>query len=617
MAGDLPVDPIGVDLILHEEGSHESDPVQVIGESFGFTALVDVSEHLDPGVELRLELKASVDGGKTWTDAGGMSRMGGAAFDPDGNPTKMGGVISKLSRGDGKFENLAGWTDPLIKQVVTLIGGSAKLSAVQCDSLPRTEAIEETHHSVSYANKASANGINATTVTTPAISSTSGNLLHADLSAYGAAGHTFSSLADSSDGSNYNLNTWSTANAEIGGSGSVFIRQVYAKNITGAASHTVKYTVTSGGYLVLGVLEIAGLDTAAPLGSTGHSTDNSGTTHSVSTSDSAPASGDIAIGFISPVNGTHTLAVGAGGYTDRNHIDSSGTIIGLLDATLIISSGGTQTFAPTTGDSCNTQVQIVTYKAAAGAGGAVLAGGATGVATAAGALSTGIPLLGAAIGSASAAGALTTQIPLAGAAAVAVSASGVLTTVIRLAGDAIAQAVAAGGLSTAIKLAAAAAAQAAAAGDLTGGSGAAQLAGDAKAQAAAAGDLTIRIVLSGAALANAAAQGALSTQIPLGGAAQVITAGAGALSTGIRLAGAAISMSSADGSLTVQGGLSAAAVAQAIAAGALTIAIQLRGAGLANVIAAGTLDYHFAPSPAKATLVIPREIRTLRLSRDV
>lgn len=194
----------------------------------------------------------------------------------------------------------------------------------------------------------------ASSATTGAITTTAAHLLHADISIYTVTA-SFSSFADSK------TNTWATGNAALSGaSTNNQIRQLYAKNCLGGASHTFTLTLSTNGYAAFSVTEIAGASTTSPVRDTGAASDGSNTTtHSVSTAGSSAASGDIAIGLIGDNNTGGTITVGAG-YT-QIYNNPNITTTGLEDAYLQISSGGTQTYAPTTANSVKCNMQVIVY----------------------------------------------------------------------------------------------------------------------------------------------------------------------------------------------------------------------------------------------------------------
>lgn len=139
-----------------------------------------------------------------------------------------------------------------------------------------------------------------------------------------------------------------------------------------------------------------------------------------------------------------------------------------------------------------------------------LAGSATAIATASGALAQAISLAGSALAQATATGNLVKAGSLAGNATAIASATGALTLAISLAGSALAQSTATGTLAN--------------------GAAAINLAGSAAAVASAVATLSAGTALAGAASALATASGALAQALTLGGSAQAATTASGALS---------------------------------------------------------------------------------------
>lgn len=196
---------------------------------------------------------------------------------------------------------------------------------------------------------------------------TVGNLLHADISNYiGAGGSPVSSF----DGST--SQTWAAANApQTGGAGSNELRQSYAKNTNGSAGSTFTLTLTGSGFAAFDVMHISGANTISPLRDAGSTADGANaTSHPVSTAGTAAQVGDIACGAIGDNATGGTITVGAG-YTERFN-NANVTTTGLESATLVVTSGGTQTYTPTTANSVKDDMQIAVYAAAAGGRGIFL-----------------------------------------------------------------------------------------------------------------------------------------------------------------------------------------------------------------------------------------------------
>jgi hypothetical protein len=101
---------------------------------------------------------------------------------------------------------------------------------------------------------------NQATVQVGPITTTSGNLIHVNLAWFDA--QSFVSMEDSKG------NAWifvqERSNAVGGAAGSAAMRQMYAKNIIGGASHTFTLTISASGFPVISVTEISGADPFYP-----------------------------------------------------------------------------------------------------------------------------------------------------------------------------------------------------------------------------------------------------------------------------------------------------------------------------------------------------------------
>lgn len=207
--------------------------------------------------------------------------------------------------------------------------------------------------------KVKAIGNLVTSVTTGAISTTTGNLLVADMSFYTGNG-LFSSINDTSTGNN----TWSVARAVDASAASAQISQYYAKNITGHASETVTVTPTAAGYIFAGIVEISGAHTTSPLDVGGNATTSTTTSHPVSTSSPTTVNGTIAVALCSSMAISSPLTEDAA-YTAQN---SDVTVSSSFQGTRIVSATGTQTRTVTSGLNANYNLHIATYKIAAAGG---------------------------------------------------------------------------------------------------------------------------------------------------------------------------------------------------------------------------------------------------------
>lgn len=352
--------------VLVPAGTSETAPVSVVGEVFGIEVGFDIAGHTDPGTLVTVEVYES----NTGQFVGGFTRIGGPAvdskgnplLDPLGNPATRAGIRVEHSKDgviDGKlYKNVAPWVDPSFKTVITA-SKPLNLKLEPLSTVARSEALEETHHSLAVVQKVKAVGSLAASVTTAAISSTTGNLLVADMSFYTGNG-VFSSIDDTATGNN----TWSVARAVNTSAASAQISQYYAKNITGHASEAVKATATANAYVVLAVLEISGADTTAPLDVGGNATSSATTSHPVSTSATTTQADTIAVGLASSMLVTNAITED-GAYTTQS---SDVTISTTRQGTRIVSAAGVQTRTVTTAGNIGLNLHIATYKQAAAGG---------------------------------------------------------------------------------------------------------------------------------------------------------------------------------------------------------------------------------------------------------
>lgn len=133
------------------------------------------------------------------------------------------------------------------------------------------------------------NGHFVTSITTPSITTTSANALSA-LACYTSTSNSGGTLSDSK------TNTWTevpTDSPQVTSSGHCAIRVYNAKNISGGASHTFTWTLSSADFPSMIVVESSGRDTTAPLNAHGgYAESGTGTSHSGATV-TASASDDV------------------------------------------------------------------------------------------------------------------------------------------------------------------------------------------------------------------------------------------------------------------------------------------------------------------------------------
>src|SRR5262249_20372092 len=127
-----------------------------------------------------------------------------------------------------------------------------------------------------------------TSITTPSVTTTSGNLLIADCSYYKSDG-SFTSVTDSKS------NTYTDSIAEVLSSANSLIayRQQYKENGAGGSSHTFTLQISgSSPYPTMAVKEVSGAVTSGALDKTATKNDNSGTTGGTSSATATTAQAD-------------------------------------------------------------------------------------------------------------------------------------------------------------------------------------------------------------------------------------------------------------------------------------------------------------------------------------
>jgi hypothetical protein len=200
-------------------------------------------------------------------------------------------------------------------------------------------------------------GVGVTIITTPAMSTTSGNFAVVDVSYYQPS-NAFVSITDSVGLS------WSQSIAEIVSTdGGNLSRQRYAQIVTGNASHTFSYNASAGDFPTMAVKEISGVATSSPLAETNTATDSGLSSHTISLTTSAQASCILcAFGACNP--GAAMVLTQTGSFIQDQQDGLSSDHEGLLSSHLIISATGTNTFTFTTGDLDAMGMAIAAFKAA-------------------------------------------------------------------------------------------------------------------------------------------------------------------------------------------------------------------------------------------------------------
>lgn len=210
-------------------------------------------------------------------------------------------------------------------------------------------------------NKFSQSTTGGATSVTGGITTTSGNLVVVTI-LFNSTTAVFTSVTDS------NSNTWTLAAGPIsGGTTACTMRQYYAKNITGGASHTFTLTLdTSAVPRGIHVVEISGASTTAPFDAAGTASDLVSTSHTVSTTAPTAFNNEIVVAAIGSCMSGFITTFPSGtpsGYTLQNQTSNFSTNNrAFSDYTKIVSTTGTQTFAPSTSDLQDTLLIMGTYK---------------------------------------------------------------------------------------------------------------------------------------------------------------------------------------------------------------------------------------------------------------
>lgn len=332
---------------IYPQGPTESLPVAMPGPCFGFAVSLDVSQHIDPAVTVKIDLYASPDNGNTWDYAGGMTRNGAPG-------DTLATLESTIARGDGVVNNLPGWTNPLFKSVITVLGGSCMLGTLAC--VGAGAAPDLTHHSIAAVQSVSAKQSAGSSITTAGITTTTGNMVHADT---GIVLRTFTSITDSL------TNTWALGNAELLAN-NTRVRQNYvpSSTFTGGAGHTFTLTINTNGPCAIAVTEISGAVTTSPVDASGQTSDTLQTSHPVSTSGATIQNDEIACACLFAANAVQTFAKDAAYTEQQNSADAVGSV-GYITETLVLTATGVQTCTATSNVNASAVMMIITYKAAA------------------------------------------------------------------------------------------------------------------------------------------------------------------------------------------------------------------------------------------------------------
>lgn len=344
------------------------------GESFGFDFEFDISQHTDPKSIVTFEVYASTDGGVTFEFAGSCSRPGGIVVDEIPNSPTFGQELKTASFGvthnisnkiNGvDFSNAPKWIDPIFKTVVKVEGKafSGKLNSLT--SKPRTSQSEAIHHSIAVVQSVAAYGnAGVSSVTTGNITTTPGNLLIANLSNYNATA-TFLSITDSTDGTNYNKNTWTNSVAALIVSNNA-TRQYYVENCNGGSTHTFRHTGNAVSYYPgIVVNEVSGYATT-PLDNQATDTDTTGTSHTTGATATISQANELLIAFGSGGTTYAEAYTGEVGFTTQNNqVNTPGATVGGICQSKVVSSAAGYSWTYTTSSNAAVSHYITTWKAA-------------------------------------------------------------------------------------------------------------------------------------------------------------------------------------------------------------------------------------------------------------
>lgn len=210
---------------------------------------------------------------------------------------------------------------------------------------------------IAFVQKSECSFSGATSCTTPAITSTTGNLFVANAVLYDG---TFTSVTDSKSNTYVGTGVSSGINIQD-------VRQRYVANATGGGSHTFTLT-TSGSIAAFSTVEISGA-TTTPLDQAKAGND-SGTSHTTGATATTTQAAELFVGAAGLIGGA-TFATDTGaGWVERTNIPPSGGFVALLVGTKVVAATGTYAYTFTTSASVGTDQVISTWKELAAAAGA-------------------------------------------------------------------------------------------------------------------------------------------------------------------------------------------------------------------------------------------------------
>ena len=119
--------PHGTTHRLEPDVVHEL-PEQEHRDTRGHQVHLDVTEHTDPNVLVKVDCEVSTDGGKTWAYGGGFTRAGGPAVDKYGEPMQY-AVVAFGHEPDPRHKPA---THRLVRTTVTVVGGALDTKVHVC-----------------------------------------------------------------------------------------------------------------------------------------------------------------------------------------------------------------------------------------------------------------------------------------------------------------------------------------------------------------------------------------------------------------------------------------------------------------------------------------------------
>ncbi len=352
-------------LVTLSEGVHESAPIKQIGDVFGAGVSWDISQDLDPAVTTTVEVYLSSDNGVTWELGGSATRQGGVGKNPAGNIVTQAGFqawsVQPTYNAQNKFlRYTARWQAPLIKTITRVKGGSVqtkidnptpiKSVAVQAD-------VPDLHHSIAVVQSTHASGNNVSTITTPAITTTSANLIILD--------EYFYQKLQGSTTTDSKSNTWTNSIARYD-STNLGAQQYYNANITGGASHTFTFNLTTNNFPAIAVTEVSG-HASSPFDQAATVADNSGTSHTTASTGTLAQANNLVMGF-GGAGGSATPSVSAP-WTQLEQQANDGLHEGLVTGYKIVSATTAQSFTWATSASVEASGHVSIWKDATPGGG--------------------------------------------------------------------------------------------------------------------------------------------------------------------------------------------------------------------------------------------------------